>query len=97
MPFDRGGNFNCGRGIGRTSMRDRQNHNDRRVIRRTLDRQHDHARTILAPFFPTRFVLMMPQIGIGNDEARFRRGYRHAPALFRVKHGIEMRMPLVHA
>ncbi len=97
MPFDRGGNFNGGRGISRSSMRDRENHNDRRVIRRALDRQHDHAWTIFAPFFPSRFALMMPQIGIGNDKARFGRGDRHAPVLFRLKHGIEMCVSLVHA
>jgi hypothetical protein len=42
-------------------------------------------------------VLMVPQIGIGYDEARFGRGDRHTPALFRLKQGVEMRMPLVHA
>lgn len=78
-------------------MRKRENHNDRRVTRRTLDRQHDHARAILAPFFPSSFVLVVPQIGVGYDKARFGRRDRHAPALFRVKHGIEMRVPLVHA
>jgi hypothetical protein len=43
-------------------------------------------------------VFVMPQIGVGNHEARFRRGDRHTPSLFfRLEHGIEMRMPLVHA
>jgi hypothetical protein len=65
--------------------------------RSMADGQHDHARTILAPFFPSRFVLVMPKIGIGYDKARLGRGYRHAPALFWFKHGIEMHMPLVHA
>lgn len=77
-------------------MRDRQNDSDRRVIRGTLDREHDHARAILAPFFPPTFVLVMPKIGIGYDKTRFRRGDRHAP-LFLLKHCIEMCMPLVHA
>lgn len=56
MTFDRGRNFNCTGGIGGRSMRDRQNHNDRCVIRWALNRKHDHARTIFAPFFQTRFV-----------------------------------------
>jgi hypothetical protein len=60
MTFDRRGNFDGTRGIGRRSMRDRQNHNDCCVIRRALDRQHDHARAIFAPFFLSRFVLVMP-------------------------------------
>jgi hypothetical protein len=47
--------------------------------------------------FLSRFVLVVPQIAIEYDEARFGRGYGHAPALFRLRHGIEMRMPLVHA
>src|ERR1700676_2656153 len=51
VTLDRGGNFDSGRGIGGRSVRDRQNYNDRRVVR-ALDRQHDHARAILAPFFP---------------------------------------------
>lgn len=97
MTFDRSGNFDGTRGIGGRSMRDRQNHHDRYVIRRALDCQDDHARAIFAPFFLSRFVLVVPQIGIGNDKARLRRGDRHAPALFRLKHGIEMRMPLIHA
>jgi hypothetical protein len=92
-----GRNFNGTRGIGGRRMRDRQNHNDRCVVRGALDRKHDYARTIFAPFFPSRFVLVMPQIGIGYDEARLGRGYRHAPVLFWFKHGIEMRVPLVHA
>jgi hypothetical protein len=97
MTFYDGGNFDCTRGIGGRRMRDRQNHNDRCVVRGALDRKHDYARTIFAPFFPSRFVLAMPQIGIGYDEARLGRGYRHAPVLFWFKHGIEMRVPLVHA
>ena len=97
VTFDRGGNFNRRRGFGGRSMRDRQDHNDCRVVRRALDRQHDHARAILAPFFPSRFVLVVPQIGIGYDEARFGRGDRHRPALFWLKQGVEMCMPLVHA
>ena len=77
-------------------MRDRENDNNRRVIRGALDREHDNARAIFAPFFPTCFVFVMPQIGIGYDETRLRRGDRHTP-LFPLKHRIEMRMPLVHA
>ena len=92
-----GGNFNGTHGIGGRCMRDRQNHDDRCVVRRTLSREYDHARAIFATFFPSRFMLVMPQIRIGYDEARLGRGYRHPPALFRFKHGIEMRMPLVHA
>jgi hypothetical protein len=97
MTFNRGGNFNCAQRIGGRSMRDRENHNDRCVIRSPLDRKHDHAGAVFAPFFPSRFVFVVPQIGIGNDKARFGGGYRHAPALFGLKHAIEMRMPLVHA
>lgn len=96
MTFYGSRNFNGTRGIGGRRMRDRQNHNDGCVVRRALNRKHDHARAIFEPFFPSRFVLVMPQIGIGYDEARLGRGYRHAPALFWFKHGIEMRMPLVH-
>ena len=94
MPFDRGGNFNCASGIGGRIM---QNHNDRCVIHGALNRKHDHARAIFAPFVLTGLVFMAPQIGIGYDKARFRRRDRHAPSLFRLKHSIEMRMPLVHA
>jgi hypothetical protein len=97
MTFDCSRNFNGARGIGGRSVRDWQNNNDGRVIRRALNRQHDYARTIFAPFFPSRFVLVVPQIGIRYDKARFGRRDRHAPALFRFKHGIERRMPLVHA
>jgi hypothetical protein len=97
MPFDRGGNFNRASGIGGRIMRDWQNHNDRCVIHGTLNRKHDHARAIFAPFFLTRLVFMVPQIGIGYDKARFRRRDRHAPSLFRLNHGIEMRVSLVHA
>jgi hypothetical protein len=96
VTFHSGGNFDGGRRIGGRSMRDRQNHNGRCVVR-ALDRQHDHARAILAPFFPSRFALVVPQIDIGYDETRFGRGYRHAPLLFPLEQGIEMRMPLVHA
>lgn len=78
-------------------MRDRQNHNNRRVLRGALDREHDHARAILAPFFPPCFVLVMPQIGIGYDETRLRCGERHTISLFPLKHRIEMCMPFVHA
>jgi len=97
MTFDRCGNFNGSRRIGQGRMRDRQNHNDCRVIGRALDREHDYARAIFASFFPSRFMLVMPQIGIGYDKTRLGRGDRHAPALFWFKHGIEMRMPLVHS
>ena len=97
MPFDRGGNFNCASGIGGRIMRDWQNDNDGCVIHGALNRKHDHARAIFAPFFPTRFVFVVPQIGIGYDKARFRRRDRHAPSLFRLNHGIEMRVSLVHA
>lgn len=78
MTFYSGRNFNCTRGIGGRRVCDRQNHDDRSVIRRALDRKHDHARTIFAPFVPSRFVLVMPQIGLGYDKAWLRRGYRHA-------------------
>ena len=97
MSLYRGGNFNGCRGIGRSRVCDRQNHNDRRVIRRALDRQHDHARPVFASFFPSGLVLMVPEIGIANDKARFGRGDRYMPLLFPIKHGIEMRMALVHA
>ena len=98
MTFDCCRNFNGACGISGSSMRDRQDHNDRCVIRWPLDRQHDHPRTILATFFPSGRVLAMPQIGVGYDKARFGRRYRHAPRyLFRLKQGIEMRVPLVHA
>ena len=97
MTFDRGGNFNCAQRIGGRSMRDRENHNDRRIIRSALDRKHDHAGAVFAPFFPSRFVFVVPQIGIGDDKARFRRRDRHVLSLFRLNHGIEMRVPLVHA
>jgi hypothetical protein len=97
MTFDRGGNFDGTRGIGGRSMCDRQHHDDRRVIRRALNRKHDHARAIFAPFFLSRLVFVMPQIGIGYDEARLGCGYRHAPALFGLEQGVEMRVPLVHA
>ena len=97
MTFDRGGNFDGAREIGWSGMRDRQHHDDRRVIRGALDRKHDYARAILAPFFLSRLVFVMPQIGIGYDEARFGCGYRHAPALFGLEQGVEMRVPLVHA
>jgi hypothetical protein len=36
-----------------------------------------HAGAIFAPFFPSGFVFVVPQIGIGNDKARFGRRYRH--------------------
>jgi hypothetical protein len=62
-----------------------------------LNRKHDHARAILAPFLRSRFMFMVPQIGIAYDETRFRRRDRHAPALFRLEQAIEMRMPFVHA
>jgi hypothetical protein len=77
MTLDRSGNFDGRSGIGGRSMRDRQNHDDRCIVRRAFDREHNHARAILAPFFPSRFVLVVPQIGIGYDEARFGRGDRH--------------------
>jgi hypothetical protein len=96
VTFDRGGNFDRGRGIGGWSVRDRQNHNDRGVVRRALDRQHDHARAIFAPFFASRFALVVPQIDIGYDETRFGRGSAYA-LLFPLEQGIQMRMPLVHA
>ena len=97
MTFDRCGNFNSRRRIGRRSMRNRQNHDDGHFICMAFDCQHDHARAIFAPFFPSRVMLAMPQIGIGYDKTRLGRGDRHAPSLFWFKHGIEMRMPLVHA
>jgi hypothetical protein len=74
MTFNRGGNFNGAGRISGRSMRDRENHNDHRIIRSPLDREHDHAGAILALFFPSRFVFVVPQIGIGNDKARFERG-----------------------
>jgi hypothetical protein len=42
-------------------------------------------------------VLVVPQIRVGYDETRFGRGDRHPPALFWLKHGVEMGVPLVHA
>ena len=84
MTLDCGRNFNCSRGIGGRSMRDRQNHNDRRVTRYAFDRKHDHARAIFAPFSPPDFVLVVPQTGIGDNETRFRRGDRHTPRYFRL-------------
>jgi hypothetical protein len=97
MTLYRGGNFNCTCGISWRCMGDRQNHNDSCVIRRAIDCKDDHAWAIFAPFFLTRFVFVVPQIGVRYHKARLRRGDRHAPVLFRLKHGIEMRMPLVHA
>jgi len=97
MDFDDGGDFDGACGIGGSSMGDRQNHNRGRIIRGALDRQHDHARTIFSPFLATCFALVMPKIGIANDEARLGRRYRHANALFLLEHGIKMRVPVVHA
>ena len=56
---------------------------------------HDIFLTIVSVL--TGLVFMAPQIGIGYDKARFRRRDRHAPSLFRLNHGIEMRVSLVHA
>src|SRR5665213_958939 len=78
MTFDRGRNFDGG-GIG---MRNRQDDNDRRVVRWTLDPQHEYAWAILASFFPSGFVFVMPEIGIGNDETRFGRRDWHASGYF---------------
>lgn len=36
------------------------------------DRKHNHTRPVLAPFVVTGFMLIAPQIGIGNHHARFR-------------------------
>jgi hypothetical protein len=67
------------------------------LIRRVLNREHDHARAILARFLLSRFMFMVLQIGLAYDETRFRRRDRYAPALFRLEQPVEMRMPLVHA
>jgi hypothetical protein len=77
MPFDRGRNLDRAGGIGGLRMRDGQHHHDRCFKRRALDREHDHARAILASFFPSGFVFVVPQIGIGDDKARLRRRDRH--------------------
>lgn len=82
MALDRGGNLNRASAIGRTSMCDRKDDDNRGVIRGTLDGQDDYARTIFATFVPPRLVLVVPQIGIGYDEARSGAGIGTRPRYF---------------
>src|ERR1700680_4038776 len=42
-------------------------------------------------------MLSAPEIGMANDEPRFGVRDRDAAPLFRIGHGIEMRVPRVHA
>jgi len=39
--------------------------------------EHDDDRAVFAPFLLTSQVLMMPQISVGDDKTRFRRGNRN--------------------
>jgi hypothetical protein len=97
MPFDRQGYLD-GRGwIGRSAVGDRQDSDDGRAVRIALDRQDDDAGSVFAPLFLSGRVFALPEIGIRDDEPWFRVRDRRAAPLFRIEHGIEMRVPRVHA
>jgi hypothetical protein len=51
---------------------------DDRAVCLAFHGQDDDGRPILLTLFPTGSVLVMPEIGIGDDEARLRVGDRHA-------------------
>src|SRR6267154_6330047 len=68
--FDGLRNFDRGSRVVGHAAGDRQNSHDRGAVACALRRKHDHARTILAPFLLPAPMFVVPQIGIGNDEAR---------------------------
>src|SRR3990172_8276056 len=97
MPFHRRRDFDGTARVGSRRMRDRLNGDECGIVGLAFNRKHDHARAIFTPFFLARLALVVPQICIGNDKARFGRRDRHAPPSLGIKHGVQMRMPPVHA
>jgi hypothetical protein len=95
MALDRQGYLYRPVGVIRCVMRDRQHRDIGGLAARALAGKHDYSRAVLASFFMTSQMLMVPQVSVGNDETGFRRRDRHRPGLF-VKHGVEMRVPNVH-
>lgn len=78
-------------------MRDRQHRHDDGAVRFALDGQDDDARPVLLSLFPSSLVLVVPEIGIGNHQARLRVGDRHGPLLFGIEHPVEMGVSRIHA
>src|SRR5438128_741405 len=67
----------------------RQYGNDSGSVGVALDCKQDHARPVFLSLFPSGLVLMVPEIGIGDDEAWLRVGDRHGPPLFGVEQLVE--------
>src|SRR6516162_2022644 len=97
MPLDRHRNFDRGCSIAGSGVRDRQNGNERGAIGFTFNGEHDDARPVLLSLFQPGPMFVVPEIRIGDDEARLRIGYRHGPPLFGIEQLVEMRVARVHA
>ena len=70
VPGDRQRYFDSGGGIGRRAVRDRQHGDDGGAVRFALDGQDDDARPVLLSLFASGLMFAVPEIGIGDDEAR---------------------------
>ena len=77
--FDSVRNFDGRRRVVRRAMRHRQYGHQRLAILLTLDGERDDAGAILAAFFLPALRFVIPDIRVGNNEARLGRGNRHAP------------------
>jgi hypothetical protein len=78
MALDPRGNFDCGPGIGRRRMGDWQDRHDRCPICFSARGEHDDAWPVLPTLLLSRAMLVMPEIGVVEHEARLRRGDPHA-------------------
>jgi hypothetical protein len=97
MPLDRHRDLDRRSRIDRRAMCDRQNGDDGGAVGFALDRENDHARPVFLSLFPSGLVLVVPEIGIGDDEARLRVGDRHEPPLLGVEQLVERSVPRIHA
>ena len=64
-------NFDGGFGFSRRTARDRQNRHDRKLAALTFHDQNRDARTVFDPLLSAGQVLVAPEIGVRNYEARF--------------------------
>src|SRR5689334_6413418 len=68
------GDLDCGSGIGRRAVCDRQHSDESGAAGLALDGKNNYARPVFLSLFPSGLVLVVPEIGIGDDEAGLRVG-----------------------